>query len=439
MKKHFLIDTNVLIYSPGAFDVFEDNDISIAAVTLEELDALKDSPGDIGYNAREAIRKITSMAQKGNLAEGVETGNGGKFRVLNNTERLKILPNGWNPTKPDHIILETAYNNHAILVTNDSNLFVKANVLGVKAEKFSNENVSDLYINYTGRTELYVPSGKIEEFYDTGKVSIRDSVAENNEFVILKDNENDKHTALACFDAKTGYFRKLNYGAATPFGVTPKNAGQRFAIEALMTPATEVPLVILKGPAGTAKTFLAIAAGLEQVVENNVYNKLLLFRPNIKFDEDIGYLKGGEMEKIRPLMRPCFDNMEALLCDKKDSAETINGKIDYLFKKGFVSAEALAYLRGRSIKNTFILIDEAQNSTREQMLGIITRAGEGSKIVIVGDPDQIDNPKVDKRNNGLVCAAAAMLSSDLCMQLTFSEEECVRSPLAKSASIRMKA
>lgn len=438
MKKHFLIDTNVLVYSPGAIEVFQENDVSISSVTLEELDSLKTQSGDIGFNARECIRKLNDFLKTGDPVKGVRLKSGGLFRVISiNDDSLK-LPYGWNKNKPENIILKTAALANAILVTNDPIMVAKAKSIGVSAEKFSNEDVSDLYFNYTGRTELFVPQNKIEEFYDAGFVSLKNTESENNEFVILKNMDNEKQSALACYDAKTGLYNRLRYLNSNPFGVTPKNVGQKFAIEALMAPANEVPLVILKGPAGTAKTFLSIAAGLEQVVEQQIYNKLLLFRPNIKFDEDIGYLKGGEMEKIRPLMRPCFDNMEALLCDKNDSIEAVNGKIDYLFKKGYVGAEALAYLRGRSIKNTFILIDEAQNSTKEQMLGIITRAGEGSKIVIVGDPDQVDNPKIDKRNNGLVCAAAKMLSSDLCMQLTFSEEECVRSPLAKAASLRMK-
>lgn len=222
-----------------------------------------------------------------------------------------------------------------------------------------------------------------------------------------------------------------------PCGVKPKNDAQKFAMEALLAPASEIPLVILKGPAGTAKTFLGLAAGISGVMDHKDYRKVLILRPNIKFDEDIGYLKGDEMDKIRPLIRPCLDNLEALLSNVDDNVEEAQSKVDYVFEKGWVTAEALAYLRGRSIANTYILVDEAQNSTPMQMLGILTRAGLNSKIVIVGDPNQIDNPKVDRRNNGLVYAANKMKDSPLCAQLTFSEDECVRSELAKEAAKKL--
>ncbi len=296
-------------------------------------------------------------------------------------------------------------------------------------------------MNYTGRAEVLALSDAIDRLYSEGKISIDDLYEDEqnplpeiktNEFLIINDATNPSHSAIAYFDGKN--IIRINCKGMNPFGIKPRNVGQKFAIEALMKPAEEVPLVILKGSAGTAKTFLSLACGLEQTMNQRIYKKILILRPNIKFDDDIGFLKGDEMDKIMPLIRPCLDNLEALVSDKEDTTEEMNDKVKELFDRGYVTAEALAYLRGRSISNTFILIDEAQNTTPNQMLGIITRAGIGSKIVVVGDPNQIDNPKVDKRNNGLVYAAEKMLSNPLTMQLTFEDEECVRSSLALAAS-----
>ena len=202
-----------------------------------------------------------------------------------------------------------------------------------------------------------------------------------------------------------------------------------------MAPAEEIPLVILRGPAGTAKTFYSLAVGLDRTIEKDgLYRSLLITRPNIKFDDDIGFLKGDEMDKIMPLIRPCYDNLEQLLGNKEDTHEELASKIEYLFGKGYIKAEAMAYMRGRSLANTYMLVDECQNSTPSQMLGLITRAGKGTKIVIVGDIEQIDNPKLDKRNNGLSFASEKMRGSELCAQILLEDSECERSELSQEAS-----
>lgn len=445
MKKKFLLDTNILMRSPNAIYVFEDNDVLICNTTLEELDDLKNKPGEVGYNAREAIRVLNQLREKtNNLYDGVKLPNSGTLKIVRDctpedAEKLKgTLPREWSLGKPDNRIIDTAIKNDAILVTNDISMLLKAQSTGLRTENFKNETVSDESLNYTGRTEVYATSDVIGQLYHDGAIAYEDLYEyeklnlEINEFLIIRDIANESHTALGYFDGKC--VLKLSHDNRRPYDVRPRNVGQRFAIEALMTPADEVPLVILKGSAGTAKTFLSLACGLSQVTDHKNYKKVLLLRPNIKFDDDIGYLKGDEMDKILPLIRPCLDNLEALVTHKDDSFEESSDKVKELFDHGYVTAEALAYLRGRSISNTYILIDEAQNTTPNQMLGIITRAGVGSKIVIVGDPNQIDNPKVDKKNNGLVYAAEKMKGSSLCMQLTFEDEECTRSALALEAS-----
>lgn len=232
-----------------------------------------------------------------------------------------------------------------------------------------------------------------------------------------------------------------------PFGVKARNVGQRFMHEALLLDAQTAPLVLVKGTAGTAKTFYAMAAGLEMVLEQGVYHKILVCRPNAQFDEDIGFLPGNEQEKISPLLRPIIDNLEILFekeddykkdrKEKNNAENDLKNRIDYLFDTGVIIAEAMNFMRGRSIKNTYLVIDEAQNLSPRQVKGIITRVGEGTKVVLLGDPEQIDHPLLDSRTNGLSYAAERMKGSPLCVQLTMLSEECERSALALDAARRM--
>lgn len=452
MKKTFLLDTNVLMRSPRSVYVFENNDVYICNTTLEELDNLKNKLGETGYQAREAVRVINEIRQKGSVSEGVKLPNKGIFKVVpdfNNApyeEVRDMLPYGWSLDKPDNRIIVTAKELNAILITNDISMVIKAEVAGVQTESYRHEQVSEDTLKYTGRSTVYAKTDSINKLYQEGQLSpdkLYDEKGKKlkrnlnvNEFLVIQDTSDPQHSALGRYNGK--HIVTLKYVNSEPCDVKPRNVAQKFAIEALMTPASEIPLVILKGPAGTAKTFLTLAAGLEQTMNKHDYKKLLIFRPNIKFDEDIGYLKGDEMDKIKPLLRPCFDNFEVLLGNKKDKPEEIQDKINELFERGYVCAEAMAYLRGRSIPYSYIFCDESQNSTPEQILGVISRAGIDSKIVIVGDPDQIDNSRLDRRNNGLVYACEKMLGSHLCAQLSFGNEECVRSPLAQEASELLK-
>lgn len=228
-----------------------------------------------------------------------------------------------------------------------------------------------------------------------------------------------------------------------PYGVTPRNVGQTFLQEALMTNAEDAPLVIVKGIAGTAKTFYALACGLSAIMEQDepAYRRILISRPNVHFDDDIGFLPGDESEKIAPLLRPAIDNLE-LLVDQNErerfrDEKSLAGKVEELFARDIVSAQALNFIRGRSVTKTYLIIDEAQNLTPKQAKGIITRAGVGTKIILLGDPNQIDHPLLDDRTNGLSYAAEKMKNSPYCWQVTMTSEECERSVLAKDAATRM--
>lgn len=444
MPKTFLLDTNILMRSPYAFNVFEEHNVIICDKTLEELDDLKIRPGDAGYSAREAIRALNDLREQGSLYDGVTLQGGGTLRIVRGVRYPVESTTVLSEEKPDDVIIRAANENKAILVTNDISMALKAETIGVKTESFKNEIVSDTYIHYTGRGIVYTTPEGITELYNNKQIAVSMLTDENGEPAEIKNNQflcvtnitNLSNTALAVCNG--AYATLLKHEHVKPFNVKPRNMGQRFAVEALMRPAEEVPLVFLKGPAGTAKTFLALACGLEQVINQRIYKRMYIYRPNIKFDDDIGFLKGDEMDKIMPLIRPCLDNLEALVVPKNATPAESLKVVQDLFDTGTIKAEALAYLRGRSISNSYIIIDEAQNTTPNQMLGIITRAGVGSKIVILGDPEQIDNERVNKRSNGLVVAAEKMASSKYCMQLSFEQDECVRSDLALEASRLIK-
>ncbi len=444
MKKTYILDTNVLMQAPASIFGFEDNDIIITPTTLEELDNHKDDYGETGYNARTAIRTLGSLMKQGNFSEGIQLPSGGTIKVEFNhiTEKL---PEGWSIDNPDNRIIQCAQalkDKNSILVSNDVNMRIKASILNIPVQSYHNIEVSDESIKYTGRKEICVLPELLNTKFKANQlvpddIKNLDCELTNNDFLIIHNASDVNSTLLGVY--RKGIISPLRYANYKPSDISPRNAGQYFAQEALMMPASEVPLVILKGPAGTAKTFYSLAVGLEQVTNAKEYRSMLITRPNIKFDDDIGYLKGDEMEKIMPLIRPCYDNLEQLLCQdlKTEDKEEVASKIDFLFKKGFIKAEAMAYMRGRSLSNIYMLVDECQNSTPNQMLGLITRAGVGTKVVITGDIKQIDNPKLDKKNNGLSFASERMRGSDLCMQVLFDDSECERSLLSQEAAQRL--
>ena len=330
---------------------------------------------------------------------------------------------------------------------------IRAQMMGVPAEDFTTDRLPDGAQPYTGRAELYIPDDLLPAFKKkgapAGELYAVDGAGERkpvslteNQFVLLHSDTEPKKTMLGRF--REGKVTALRFGGVRPFGVKPRSVGQQFLQEALLLPVAEAPLAIIQGPAGTAKTFYALAAGLEQVLEaeERPYRKILVCRPNAQFDADIGFLPGSEQEKISPLMRPIVDNLEILLDlegKKKErrSEEELRGRIDYLFDTGVIAAEAMNFMRGRSITDTWLIIDEAQNLTPRQVKGIITRVGKGTKVVLLGDPAQIDHPLLDTRSNGLTYASARMRGSPLCAQLTMLPDECERSPPALDAAVRM--
>lgn len=441
MKKKFLLDTNVLMHSPKSVFVFEDNDVYICHKTLEELDRNKGAVGEQGYNARNAIRTLYNLRALGDLTKGVKLSGGGELKIVEDV----TVTNSTGPiTCNDDVIIETAKKNNAILVTNDIGMIMKADVRGVRSETFRNEEVSEEALKYTGREVVAVEDVIIDILYQLKEIPSCDVAAELtvNQFLTLKGNMDEKKSALAYYDGQNIKLLKKDE-ISIPNSFEPKNSGQKFMIKALTSPVDEIPLAIIRGAAGTGKTLAALAAGLAGV-EKGLYNKVLLLRPNVKFEDDIGFLPGTEFEKIMPLLRPYMDNLEVLLTKKESGKKKENREkseptkaIEEMFNKGILQAESLAYIRGRSIAHTYVIVDETQNATPLQAKSIISRIGMGSKIVLLGDPDQIDTPKVNKLTNGLVYAADRMRGSSLCMQVVMEDEECVRCPLALEAVKRL--
>ena len=457
MVKIYVIDTNVLIQNPQALLSFEDNQVILPVVVLEELDNLKKAEGEKGRNARAATRILEELRLKGNLLEGVKLESQGIVRVEKNYIDVK-LPEDLPEDKMDNRILKVCRGladtsgEQVVLVTKDILLRIKAQIIGIRAEDYTTEQVVEYEGQYKGRIEVYVPEEKFKDFKKKGvpveEVYLSDEFGnrkvprlEENEFVILKADQSAKKTQLG--RVEKGVIKKLEYRKSMPYGVSPRNAGQYFAQEALMQPAEKATLVIIKGMAGTSKTFYTLAVGLEKVLNNPTgeYRRILISRPNAQFDSDIGFLPGDEQEKISPLMRPIIDNLEQLIDsseeERYEDERELQGKIEEIFERGLIQTEALNYIRGRSIVKTYLIIDEAQNMTPNQVKGIITRAGKGTKIILLGDTNQIDRPMLDERTNGLSYASEYMKGSPLCWQVTFSPEECERSLLAMDAITRL--
>lgn len=455
MVKAYILDTNILLDSPRAIFGFDDNTVIITGTTLQELDSKKTAPGELGFNARETCRIIEKLRLKGDLTAGVPMDNAGVFKVILNAGQWH-MPSGYSEYKPDNQIINTVLDikknqghmfNQVILVTNDTSMRINASVCAAACgfsdfvESYRNDHVSSAEM-YTGKRELQVSKEAIDYIYKNKMLPpeaiFRGDIPEpvENEFFIL---QSDQSSALAVY--RNHELKLIDTKTLHPCHVQPKNASQTFALWALMQPVEEIPFVILKGPAGTAKTFLSLAAGLDQAYDSRAhrsYDSVLISRNNVMADADFGYLPGELEDKMNPLLAPFFDNLESLLRGNSDEdRECISRQIEDMIDSGVIEICALAYMRGRSITNKFLIVDETQNATRSQIRDIITRAGAGCKIVICGDPEQIDAHNLDKLNNGLVFASEKMKGSPVCAQISFTEEESVRSELAKEAIKRL--
>jgi PhoH-like ATPase len=402
-NKSFVLDTNVLVHNPNALFLFSEHTVIIPLVVIEELDNLKKYMDERGRNARTSLRYLDDLRHEGDLSKGVPLPNGGVLRV--ELASGPQLPEGLDSSKVDNSILRIALMLHekgqdVRFISKDINARVKADAIGVTAEDFENAKV-DIELLYQGWTELAVDKDTIDAFYrDKHLGNVKDlgpGPFYPNQFLLLRNRENHGQSALGRLDAQLEC-HPLLWGEKDAWGVRALNVEQKFAMDLLLD--DEVELVTLVGTAGTGKTLMAMAAGLQRVVEDKKYKKILISRPVIPLGKDIGYLPGTKEEKLRHWMQPIFDNLEFLTSQGEDD-EDASGQVDYLLETNKLEMEAVTYIRGRSLPKQFVVVDEAQNLTPHEIKTIVSRAGEGTKVVITGDPYQIDNPYLDADSNGL--------------------------------------
>lgn len=460
MIKNYILDTNVLIHFPGCIYTFEDNNIIIPIICLEELDNLKKKEGILGYQAREAIRELNRVREYGNIHNGVKLPNGGTLRVELNHMNPVDIPDGVDLNKNDNKILTVAINikNESkeistILVTKDLCVAIKAESMNLDVQDYQSDKI-DVDKIYKGYKEVSLSSAQIDKIYQGGlKLTKRIGIeAYPNEFLCIKSSDKGSHETLAKFDGNK--IVPLEYANDKAWGLAPRNREQKMAFELLMD--EKIHLVTLSGGAGTGKSILSVATALQKVIENNVYDKIIFVKPVVSAGDAIGYLPGTEDEKLKPFMDSFGDSIESLMTEKnkKQSIEK-NDKLGKNARKrgecnekpvfsvenflhqykeaGIIEMKTFAFMRGRTLSNSMVIIDEAQEMTPHLAKLMLTRAGINAKFVMIGDPsdNQIDNTLVDSKSNGLVYVVEKMKPYEITGHIALEEVE--RSPLAKIA------
>lgn len=452
-RKHFVLDTNVLLHNPGSLFKFEEHEVVIPLQVIEELDSFKKSNDETGRNARSAIRSLDKLRSIGRLFEGVVWNEQGGSVRIDRCDRN--TPFVLDLDVADNRILGVAHQLHAegkrtIFISKDINARVKCDALGIDSEDFEADRVDADWL-YAGYAVVTAPGTLIDELYDERQISVdrldgfalktpdghEQPAAElvSNQYLVLRDESDEGHSGLARVLADTGHVIPVTGPRKPIFGVMARNVQQTMVLDLLLD--DEIRLVSLIGPAGTGKTLLAIAAGMHKVFREERYDKLLVARPIMPLGRDIGYLPGDKDEKLSLWMQPVFDNVAYLLSTRggggteadSKSAET---RMDQLVAGGKLVMEPLTYIRGRSIPHQFIIVDEAQNLSPHEVKTIVSRVGDGTKIVLAGDIGQIDNPYLDAASNGLSYLIERMKGQRLSGHVTMSKTE--RSELASLAA-----
>ena len=434
MKKSFVLDTNVLLYDPQAIFRFDDNDVVIPITVIEEIDRFKKDLNETGRNARQVSRYLDHLRQEGHLSTGVQLPHGGMLRVELGQESQDGLPQD-DPARHDNRILAIALDvkrrngQPVVFVTKDTNLRIKADAVNLKAQDYESDKVSIDDV-YSGLREIVVPGDVVDAFYAAGEARMPELQLYPNQFVVMRDEAQPNHTAIGKHLHKEGRIVPIGKRKEAVWGIFPRNREQLFALDLLLN--DEIQLVTLIGKAGTGKTLLALAAGLHKTAEESAYQRLLVSRPIYPLGRDIGFLPGDVNEKLKPWMQPIFDNVELLMGGIEGRGKKMHRGYQELMDMGMLEIEPLTYIRGRSIPNQFLLVDEAQNLTPHEIKTIVSRAGEHSKIVLTGDPYQIDNPYVDSDSNGLTYLVEKFKSEPIAGHVTLVKGE--RSKLAELAA-----
>jgi PhoH-like ATPase len=435
VKKNYILDTNVLLHDPNSLLCFDDNNVLLPIEVIEEIDRFKRESTELGQNARTVSRLLDGFRGAGKLSEGVALPNGGQLRIA--FQKPKAATNGhtvFGTDSVDNRILSLAFSikkgqpkSQTILVSKDINLRIKADALGLMAEDYETDRVliKDLY---TGMIEMTAAPEKIASFRAAGEMPVNGGQRYfPNEYCTILDETNPKRTALAKVDATGSRLIPIIDSREGVWGIKPRNREQHFAFDALLD--DRVKLVTLMGKAGTGKTLLAMAAGLRRTVQDREFRRLVVARPTISMGKELGFLPGSLEEKLAPWMQPIHDALE-MLSDMNMGHE--HRRSGDLMRSGAIVVEALSYIRGRSIANQFMVIDEAQNLTPLEAKTIITRVGNGTKVIFTGDPYQIDNPYVDSSSNGFNYVVSRFRAEPIAAHIELQKGE--RSELAELAA-----
>ena len=473
--KTYILDSSVLVHDPNAMFVFEENRLLFCTDTLKKLSEIGSKvQGERGANARTALRKLQSVFNEPGDYQRLTDDyisvfcvkhDNAEFLLVNAVVENMFSGSGLDVADstdelPQLIALAKSFD--ATIVSKDVYIRLFTKAANVPAEDYKHDRIDNDENFYTGRSILYLSGDMVSALASGSAIAFSDWRSSHtlyswderthqevprpdtyepscNEFFIVKNASNPSSGGVLARLNSNREIVKLDFYGKRPFGVEPRNVGQHFAIEALMQPASVAPLVILKGQAGTAKTFLSMACGLEQAYNNHDYKSILVSRQSSLLDESPGYLPGDEVEKVSPLLRSVFDNINVLM---PNAERTKNGQpavepSESLMMDGALKVQAMTFMRGRSIEQTYVVIDEAQNCTPQQLFTLVTRVSSGTKIVILGDINQIDNPYLDRYSNGLTFLSERMRGSSLCWQVTFQDNECERSALATEAIHRL--
>ncbi|MBP9674297.1 MAG: PhoH family protein [Bacteriovoracaceae bacterium] len=439
MKKTFVLDTSVLLFDPYSIFKFSNHKVCIPLIVIEELDRFKKDQNENGRNAREFSRLVDTLRAKGSLAKGVELENKGLLFVLSGKEFGGRTALGLDFKTNDNIILATALTlkergDKVILISKDINMRLKSDALEIDADDYGKANIT-LKELYLGHRTLEIAEERLSEFEANRflHLSIDEQKQMNpNEYFILQDKNNSHRKLYGRYSLKKGGIVPLIKNREGVWGIHPRNPEQQFACDALLN--DEVHLVTLVGKAGTGKTLMAIAAGLEMAINSQKYSRVLVSRPVWPMGKDIGFLPGDISEKLGPWMQPIFDNIDFLFGNARiqSGRKQVGGSWEDLINEGLLHVEPLTYIRGRSLPGQYMIVDEAQNLTPHEVKTIITRAGEGTKIVLTGDCEQIDNPYLDSINNGLAYCMERLKGEDLIAHTTLQIGE--RSKLSEIAT-----
>ncbi|MGA1870109.1 MAG: PhoH family protein [bacterium] len=410
MEKNFVLDTNVLIHNPQSIYSFSDNNVIIPITVIEELDHFKGSSDKKGMHARQVLREIDSLIKKGALKKGARMKNNSTLRISFGPKdpALPDMNGRVNDNKIIGVAMELLQKGETVFfISKDVNARIKAEALGIKARDYEKEKVEYSSL-YKGWKEIIIKKEEVNELYLKGKLEIKGYTFFENEHALVKAEEDPKSSAICKFDSQEQSLIPMKQEYES-MGIHPLNIEQKFAFDLLLD--DKVKLVTLVGQAGTGKTLIAIANALAKVLEKHaVYERVLVARPVIPLGKDIGYLPGSKDQKLNYWMQPIFDNLDFILksallkrvqSHRKSDLSASDLTLENLIKSDLIQVEALTYIRGRSIPHQFLIVDEAQNLTPHEIKTIISRAGEGTKIVMTGDPEQIDNPYLDANSNGL--------------------------------------